>query len=579
MKLLLLAWALGASAAFAQDSRPNVVVILVDDAGYMDFGGYGGEARTSNIDALGDAGIRFSNYHTSPLCAPSRAMLLTGLSNHRAGVATIPEVITEAQYGQPGYSLRFEEGVETVATKLQRAGYRTYMTGKWHLGHGPGDLPVDHGFDRSFILDASGADNYEQKSYMPYYEDAPWFEDGERAELPADFYSSDFIVDKMLEYLGEGEGPFFSYLAFQAIHIPLQAPTEVIRRYEGEYEDGWHALRESRWQKAREIGLIHPEAELAPMHENLDDFDALTEDERRYYVKSMQVNAAMLDAMDQAIGRLIARLKASGEFDNTLFIVTSDNGPEFNEPAMTPVFRFWMSQNGYTSETETLGEKGTIAHIGPEWASAASSPGSLFKFFSTEGGLRVPLIVSGAGVQSRPGFDPSSVFVTDIAPTVLEAAGVAAGDVDGVSLLPALSGAGRVDSARGVGIEVSGNAAFFRGDYKLARVTLPYGDERWRLFNIRLDPGETTDISAELPEIFESMKTGYDEYASAVGVIAMPEGFNPIQQVLANTVRRQIGFYGEYIAGAIVIFVLTIALLIAVMIRFRRRRAGQLKPG
>ena len=574
MRVLLVAWALLVSSAFAEDSRPNFVVILVDDAGYMDFGGFGGEARTPNIDAIGDAGIRFSNYHTSPLCAPSRAMLLTGLSNHRAGVATIPEVITEEQYGKPGYSLRFEGGVETVATKLQRAGYRTYMTGKWHLGHGPGDLPFDHGFDRSFILDASGADNFEQKSYMPYYIDAPWFEDDKRADLPEDFYSSDFIVDKMLEYLDEGEGPFFSYLAFQAIHIPLQAPAEFIKRYEGEYEEGWNALREARWQRAKEIGLIDADAPLAPMHSSLDDFDSLTEEERAYYVKSMQVNAAMIDAMDHAIGRLVNDLKARGEFDNTIFFITSDNGPEFNEPAMTPLFRFWMSRNGYTSETETLGEKGTIAHIGPEWASAASSPGSLFKFFSTEGGLRVPMIISGPGVIQRSGFDSSSVFVTDVVPTILDAAGAEPGNVDGVSLMPVLSGTGGIDQERGVTIEVSGNAAYFEGDYKLSRITLPYGDERWRLYDIRRDPGETNDLSASQPERLALMKAGYDAYAAEIGLIAMPEGFNPVRQVASNTMRRMVGFYGGTVAATMVIFVLTIALLIGVRIWFRQRRAA-----
>ncbi len=574
MRVLLVAWALLVSSAFAEDSRPNFVVILVDDAGYMDFGGFGGEARTPNIDAIGDAGIRFSNYHTSPLCAPSRAMLLTGLSNHRAGVATIPEVITEEQYGKPGYSLRFEGGVETVATKLQRAGYRTYMTGKWHLGHGPGDLPFDHGFDRSFILDASGADNFEQKSYMPYYIDAPWFEDDKRADLPEDFYSSDFIVDKMLEYLDEGEGPFFSYLAFQAIHIPLQAPAEFIKRYEGEYEEGWNALREARWQRAKEIGLIDADAPLAPMHSSLDDFDSLTEEERAYYVKSMQVNAAMIDAMDHAIGRLVNDLKARGEFDNTIFFITSDNGPEFNEPAMTPLFRFWMSRNGYTSETETLGEKGTIAHIGPEWASAASSPGSLFKFFSTEGGLRVPMIISGPGVIQRSGFDSSSVFVTDVVPTILDAAGAEPGNVDGVSLMPVLSGTGGIDQERGVTIEVSGNAAYFEGDYKLSRITLPYGDERWRLYDIRRDPGETNDLSASQPERLALMKAGYDAYAAEIGLIAMPEGFNPVRQVASNTMRRMVGFYGGTVAATMVIFVLTIALLIGVRIWFRQRKTA-----
>ncbi|XOV86847.1 MAG: arylsulfatase [Pseudomonadota bacterium] len=555
--------------AIAASAPPNVVIILVDDAGFMDFGGYGGEARTPTIDAIADEGVRFSNYHTSPLCAPSRAMLLTGLSNHRAGVATIPEVITAEQSGQPGYSLRFEEGVETVATKLKRAGYRTYMTGKWHLGHGPGDLPVDHGFDRSFILDASGADNFEQKPYMPYYETADWFEDGEPATLPEDFYSSDFIVDKMIEYLDGADGPFFSYLAFQAIHIPLQAPTEFIERYAGEFEEGWDVLREARWQKAKEIGLIPADSTLAPMHASMDGWDSLTASERAYYAKSMQVNAAMLEAMDAAIARLVAYLESRDAYNNTLFFITSDNGPEFNEPATSGLFQYWMSQNGYTSETATLGEPGTIAHIGPEWATAASTPGQLFKFYATEGGLRVPLIVAGAGVRQRPGFEAAPAFVTDIVPTVLEVAGEDSSGVDGVSLLSLLTGGPGPNPDRGVAIEVSGNIAYFKSGLKLSKLTLPFGDEQWRLHDIVQDPGETRDLASEMPELFELMLSEYNAYAEQVGVIAPPAGFNPVQQVGSNSVRRMLWSYRTtmFVAMAAIL-----ALILGAFAWWRRRR-------
>ena len=197
-------------------AQPNFVVILVDDGAFMDFGGYGGEAKTPNINQLADEGVRFSNYHTSPLCATSRAMLLTGLDSHRTGVATLPEVLRQEQQEAEGYALRLSPGVDTIADLLREQGYETYMTGKWHLGRGDGDLPVDHGFDRSFILDASGADNWEQKSFLPFYGEAPWFEDGEPAMLPDEFYSSRFLVDKMMEYLDtrDMQKPFLAYVAF-----------------------------------------------------------------------------------------------------------------------------------------------------------------------------------------------------------------------------------------------------------------------------------------------------------------------------------------------------------------------------
>src|SRR5262249_51163092 len=177
-------------------ARPNIVVILVDDAGFSDFSAYGGEAHMRSIDALAQRGAMFSHYYTSPLCAPSRAMLLTGVDNHRTGVATIPEVLPPSQVGHRGYTMHLEPGVLTVAQRLQSAGYRTFMTGKWHLGHDVGDLPNAHGFDRSFALDASGADNWQDAPYMPYNNYAPWFEDGKPAHLPEDFYSSRFIVDR-----------------------------------------------------------------------------------------------------------------------------------------------------------------------------------------------------------------------------------------------------------------------------------------------------------------------------------------------------------------------------------------------
>ena len=214
-----------ACTSLKAEDRPNIVLMLVDDAGLMDFGGFGGEAHTPNIDQLAESGVRFANYHTSPLCAPSRAMLLTGVDNHLTGIGTIPEIVTATQSEQAGYSMVFVPQIKTVADKLREAGYHTYMAGKWHLGNEGEQLPVQHGFDKSFALDASGADNWEQKSYMPYYENAPWFEGSQAAELPDDFYSSQFIVDKIVEYIGTDltasgkDAPFFAYLAFQAIHI------------------------------------------------------------------------------------------------------------------------------------------------------------------------------------------------------------------------------------------------------------------------------------------------------------------------------------------------------------------------
>jgi arylsulfatase/uncharacterized sulfatase len=543
------AWGLARQA----ESRPNFVLILVDDAGLMDFGAYGGEAATPNIDRLASRGAMFTDYHTSPLCSPSRAMLLTGIDNHRTGVATIPEVLPPGQRGRPGYSMHLEPGALTVASRLKASGYRTYMTGKWHLSEGGEHLPGRHGFDRSFALEASGADNWEQKPFMPYYNDAPWYEDGEPAKLPKDFYSSKFIVDRMIDYLeaGKEDGrPFLAYLAFQAIHIPVQAPREFTAKYAGVYDEGWHALRKDRWQRAREIGLIPEGAGLADMAPGLRDWQSLPEADRRMYAKSMAVNAGMLEAMDHHIGRLMSYLDEVGDLANTVFIVTSDNGPAPSNPVAEPGFRLWMRLNGYSRELETLGEKGSFVFIGPEWASAAASPSAFFKFYAGEGGLRVPLIFSGPGVGG-PRRVGALTFVTDVTPTILALAGVEAGEdrsvpMTGRSLLPLLRG--EADEVYGpatpVGMEVSGQAALFKGQYKLVRNNPPYGDGVWRLYDRAEDPGETRDLAVERRDLFSELLHDYEAYAEAVGVLDMPEGYDIHAQIAANAIRIQVRTHG-----------------------------------
>lgn len=563
---------LSPAAALAQ---PNFVVVLVDDAGFMDFGGFGGEARTPNISRLADEGVRFSNYHTSPLCAPSRAMLLTGLDNHRTGVATIPEVLTAEQKGSPAYALHLQPGVRTIADRLKGAGYETFMTGKWHLGRGPGDLPDSHGFDRSFVLDASGADNWEQKPFMPFYDEAPWFEDGKPATLPEDFYSSRFLVDKMLEYLDsrDREKPFFAYVAFQAVHIPVQAPTEFTGHYEGVYSDGWQAIRDRRFERARSLGLVPPGAMPPPMHPSLRAWESLTPEEQAHYEQSMMVNAGMLEAMDFHVGRLLDYLAATGDLENTVVIVTSDNGPEFGDPTASPLFRLWMSQNGYHTDPERLGEKGYMGAIGPEWASAAAAPGSLFKMYAAEGGTRVPLIVRVPGV-SAPGFNGAVSFVTDVAPTMAELAGLKpSDDVDGRSLLPLLDGRAlrSYGDQEPVGLEVAGNAALFKGRNKLTYNTLPHGDAEWHLYDLERDPAEAHDLSFERPELKQELLADYERYAASMGVVPLPKDFDIQAQIAENSLNEMVA---RHVAAVVASAVVVALLLIAVALVIHRRRSA-----
>lgn len=571
------------SSAESSAKQPNIVVVLVDDAALMDFGAFGGEAATPNIDALAERGAMFTQYRTSPLCAPTRAMLLTGIDNHKTGVATIPEVIPDEHRGQPGYTLSLEPGVLTIADRLRSVGYRTLMSGKWHLGDAEDEMPQNHGFDRSLALAASGADNWEDKSFMPYYHEAPWYEDGKPYDLPEDFYSSKYLVDKMIDYLEmtDPDKPFFAYLPFQAIHIPVQAPAEFTANYKGKFDEGWHVMREARYQRAQELGLIREGAPIAPMPANSRDWNSLSDEDRALYAALMEVNAGMLEAMDFHIGRFMDHLKDAGTFDNTIFLVTSDNGPEQNRGDDSAILAIWMHFNGYHINLEGVGEVGSWGFIGPEWANAAASPGDLFKFYTTEGGIRVPLIISGPGVE--PMRVDSPAMVTDLAPTLLDLVGApktALADdtvsMTGRSLFPVLTGA--TDSVYGAddirALEVSGNSALYKGDYKITRNNPPAGDSRWRLFNMADDPGETTDLSESEPDIMQDMLASFDAYSREMGVLEMPAGYDTVQQITINSASKVLEHYGWMIAIMALVLVGLIAGAIFGTWRMLRSRAA-----
>ena len=561
--------------------RPNIIVIMVDDAAFMDFGVYGGEARTPNIDRLAASGAMMTNYHTSPLCSPSRAMLLTGMDSHRTGLSTIEEVLPPELKGKPGYTLSLEPGVLTIADRLKLVGYRTLMSGKWHLGHGDGDLPNHHGFDRSLALDASGADNWAARASMPYYKDAPWFEDGAPAKLPDEFYSSELLVDRLIKYIDEGErsSPYFGYIAFQAVHIPVQAPKAFSDNYAGRFDSGWEATRRARWDRAVASGIVPADAPFATLPADARTWLSLGADERAKYARAMEVYSGMIEAMDHHVGRLMDHIASRGELDNTIFVITSDNGPEPSDPVHEPWMDIWMGLNGYSWNLEDMGERGSLGFIGPEWASAISAPGSLYKFYASDGGLRVPMIIAGPGVEAGQRHG-GLTFVTDVAPTLLELAGAGtatpegARPITGRSLLPML--AGQVDRVYGptdtVGVEVSGNSALFRDNWKIVRNIPPVGDGKWRLYDHAKDPAEVNDLAATMPDLFEAMLADYETYAARSGVLALPDGYQAERQVRHNAIARQLSFHaGALIAIGAGVFA-SLSLLIFWLLRRRKRK-------
>lgn len=581
-RALVCALALSACATVlaADRARPNIVVLVADDWGFSDVGAFGGEIATPNIDALARQGMRFSNFHVAASCAPTRSMLLTGVDNHRNGVGNLIETMPQEHLGKPGYLGSLSSNVVTVATLLQDSGYRTYIAGKWNVGTEPYNLPNQRGFDRSLIQGDTGSDNWEpNQRYLPHTDKVHWYEDGKEQVMPAEYYSSEFFVDKMIHYLRSGassDKPFFGYVGFQANHVPLQAPRQFIDKYKGRYRDGWTALRQARRDKAAELGLIPKATPMVAMKTSAD-WDALSAKDKQYQARRMEVYAAMADAMDYHVGRLIAHLKQSGDFENTVFVFLSDNGPEASDYADAQPW-LWTQ---YSQAIDQLGAKGAYAIMGPGWASAAAAPLSGYKFYAGEGGIRTPLIISGVPGIRQNQIQNSLTHVNDIAPTLLDLARIAHPGssykgqpieaMAGRSLLPVLTGAAQqvhpADEA--IGYELSGNLALFKGEWKLVKNLPPVGDGLWHLYNLRSDPGETQDLQQQMPEVFQAMQTDYEAYAKSHGVLTMPQGYSPTRQVMINSF---VNYWIPHYRKPVLIWASLLAALVAGVVFMRRRK-------
>jgi arylsulfatase A-like enzyme len=577
---LVFAIAIAASTvvpANAQDSRPNILLVLFDDVGFTDFGAYGGFARTPNIDALARQGTKFSRFCSSPFCGPSRAMLMTGMDNHQVGMGTLVETVTSEMQKFPGYSMKWNDDQKTIASRLSKAGYQTFVTGKWGIGKTGANLPNRFGFDRSYVMDATGGSNYDASPYLPGYDDVSWYEDGKPVTLTDDYYSSRSLVDKLIEYVDarDSNKPFFGFLSLQAVHIPVQAPKSFIDGYDGVFDAGWDVMREEKLQRAIELGLVPATTKLAPAPKTHRSWDDLSAKDKVIAAREMQVNAGMLEAADQNFGRLLEHLKKAGVLENTIVIVTSDNGAEsgeteFHGAIKTAVLEGIKLIEGFDTSFENLGQPHSLTAIGPEWASVSSAPFHLYKFYSSEGGLRVPLVVTGPGIAASD-LRHAPVHVTDLVPTLLEAAGVeySVDDFYGRSLLTVLKGDSEKSytDQESFAFEVSGNAALYRGNWKITRLAAPLGDSQWRLYDLSIDPGETTDVSAEKPVLFEELKGEYQAYSEEVGVLELgPDDFAH-KQLFKNIATKSLKKYWLYLVA----LAFSLGLVIFVIFRLARK--------
>jgi arylsulfatase len=546
----ILMLALASGAIRAQESlqtgqkneRPNFLLIVADDLGYSDLGCYGGEIKTAVLDNLAQEGVRYTNCYVSPTCSVTRSMLLSGTDNHVAGLGNMGELNAPNQVGQPGYEGVLNQRVATVASLLRDNGYHTYMAGKWHLGLKPDQIPRARGFERDFSLLVGGGSHFDDAWNLEWQiPKAPYTEDGRPVKkLPKGFYSTKHYTDKTIQFIEEGRGdgkPFFAYMAFTAPHGPLHVPDDWLRRYKNRYDEGWDGIRQQRLARMKELGIMEEGANAADRLYFLPRSTALTPALRVMLGRKMELYAAMVEYMDDQIGRVFDYLKEIGEYDNTIVIFISDNGAEGNDlrgmvAGNVGSLGFLHGMNNFAENSHnSLGRKGTYAEYGPAWAQVSMAPFRIYKGWTAEGGIRSPLIVSGPGVQGAGELNKEAILhVMDIAPTLLELAGIQhpatykereIAPMQGKSWVGMLTGSTQSPrtSDDWLGWELFGNRAIRQGDWKISWLYQPLGTWDWQLFNLVEDPGEQYDLSGEFPEKKEALVALWDEYEETNGVI------------------------------------------------------------
>ena len=486
----------------AGEARPNVVLIMADDMGYSDIGPFGGEVETPSLDRLSREGMRLSQFYNNAKCTTTRASLLTGLYPR-----------------QDGPLLR--ENMITLGEAMRLAGYRTALSGKWHLGSEAPRRPIDRGFDESFGLWDGCCNFFDPSRPDPDFKGGRvrfWGHNGDRvAEFPDDFYSTDAIsehaADAARRFASEG-GPFFLHVCYTAPHYPLQARPEDIAKYRGKYMMGWEELRERRHRRQLELGLIDPSWELPPPGPEVAPWDEAPHKE--WQDLRMAVYAAMIDRMDRGIGLIVEALEETGTLENTLILFLSDNGgcaetPGGEDPAQIP------------------GPEEYYAHCGPGWAFAQNTPFRRYKQWVHEGGISTPLIARWPGVVEPGTIDRQVGHIIDLMPTLCEVAGIdypSSFDgnelipVEGLSLLPVLRGEPR-EPHDALFWEWAGNRAVRAGDWKLA---WDRKVKRWELYDLAADRTETNDLAAEHPDRVAAMADAWQDWARRTGVRGGPEG-------------------------------------------------------
>ena len=526
--------------------RPNVILILSDDLGFSDLGAMGSEVRTPNIDSIATNGTMFTAMYNAARCCPTRATLLTGLYSHKAGVGQMG-----ANLGTPAYQGHLRNDTVTIAEALRPAGYRTLMSGKWHVGGEfwpreadnwkVGDFehptPRQRGFDR-FYGTIDGASSY----FSPWYV----MENDNRVHVPpTDYYITDVITDKaigMIEESVHDEKPFFLYLAYTAPHWPLHAHDQDIAKYDQAYRGGWDKIREARFEEMRHRNILQHKWDLSPRNEAAPAWQSVANQD--WEAQRMAVYAAMIDRMDQQIGRVMETLKRLGQYDDTLILFMSDNGGCAEVMRDDGWSKFYPDK---TNDGKAV-RKGNIPNLRPgdettfmsydlPWANVSNTPFRMFKHWVHEGGISTPLFVQWPARLKKQGVSHTPCHAIDILPTILEATGVsyphdidghAVQAFDGESLMQALGGKPWLRE-NPIFWEHEGNSAMRHGNLKIVRKF----NAPWELYDMENDRTELHDLSARNKPVLDKMAADYGRWAHGVGV----EDWNVLEQRLKDIWR------------------------------------------
>jgi len=535
--------------AVPPDGAPNVVVILADDLGYSDLGCFGSEIDTPNLDALAARGLRYTNFHVTPMCSPTRAALLTGVNPHRAGIGTV----AHSDAGFPGYAMELAGDVVTAAEVFRDQGYGTLMVGKWHLAKdsdcsaaGPKhSWPCQRGFERFYgFLDGFTNQHHPHRLV----------EDNHVVEIDqyADgYYLTDDLTDRAISMVRERKAsaphqPLFLYFAHGSVHAPLLAKDVDIAKYRGRYRDGWDRLREERWRRQQELGVIPEGLPLPPRNaepgNEVAAWDELPEREQELFARHMAVYAAMVDNLDQNVGRLLAALDEVGELDNTIVLFTSDNGAsrEGERVGTTAYYVHLLQGDDVDADIARLDEIGgptTTPHYPRGWAMACNTPFRLYKINTHAGGHSVPCIVSwperGFGDAS---FRRQFQHVTDVLPTIVELCGLTMPEERnhqplaapaGASFAASLADPATESTHREQHYEQLGHRGYYRDGWEVVTLHQPltsFSDAEWELYHLAEDPNELQDLSDEHPERRRELAAAWEVAALANQVYPLDEG-------------------------------------------------------